>query len=96
MKRVGVAVLIAGCVVALAPIVWHVISSLKTADEILRIPPTLFPHTPTISNYVKLFRRRLIVIDPAEFLRSLPEQRPHYAGNAPDRLSIVHHDRGAK
>jgi multiple sugar transport system permease protein len=58
MKRIHILVLTVGCLAALAPIVWHVISSLKTADEILRIPPTMFPHTPTIANYVELFRRR--------------------------------------
>jgi multiple sugar transport system permease protein len=58
MKRIRVLILVAGCVAALAPIVWHLISSLKPADEILRIPPTFFPHAPTISNYVDLFQRR--------------------------------------
>jgi trehalose/maltose transport system permease protein len=58
MKRIRLLVLIVGCLAALAPILWHVISSLKTAEEILRIPPTMFPHTPTIANYVELFKRR--------------------------------------
>ena len=58
MKRIRLLVLIVGCLAALAPILWHVISSLKTAEEILRIPPTMFPHTPTIANYVELFQRR--------------------------------------
>jgi multiple sugar transport system permease protein len=44
--------------VAVAPLLWHVISSLKTPDEILRIPPTLLPHAPTLANYVELFQRR--------------------------------------
>jgi multiple sugar transport system permease protein len=58
MKRGHVLLLIIGCLAALAPIAWHVISSLKGADEILRIPPTMYPHAPTIANYVELFRRR--------------------------------------
>jgi multiple sugar transport system permease protein len=58
MKRIHILVLVVGCLAALAPILWHVVSSFKTGDEILRIPPTMFPHTPTITNYVELFRRR--------------------------------------
>jgi trehalose/maltose transport system permease protein len=58
MKRIRLVVLIVGCLAALAPILWHFISSLKTAEEILRIPPTMLPHTPTIANYVELFQRR--------------------------------------
>lgn len=37
-----------------APIFWIVLSSFKTADQILAIPPKLF-FTPTIANYRKLF-----------------------------------------
>jgi len=61
MKRIRLLILVFGCVAALAPISWHLISSIKPADEILRIPPTMFPHMPTISNYVELFRRRPFV-----------------------------------
>jgi multiple sugar transport system permease protein len=58
MRRIRIVVLIAGCIAALAPVAWHFISSLKTAEEILRIPPTMFPHAPTVANYTELFRRR--------------------------------------
>jgi multiple sugar transport system permease protein len=46
------------CVVALAPIGWHAITSLKSPSELALIPPTLIPHQPTFENYVDLFRRR--------------------------------------
>jgi multiple sugar transport system permease protein len=37
-----------------APIFWIVLSSFKTADQILAVPPKLI-FTPTIANYAKLF-----------------------------------------
>lgn len=46
------------CVAALAPIGWHVISSLKNPGELALIPPTLIPHEPTLENYRELFERR--------------------------------------
>jgi len=46
------------CVVAIAPLVWHGLSSLKTASEVSRIPPTIVPESPTLSNYEELFVRR--------------------------------------
>jgi trehalose/maltose transport system permease protein len=46
------------CVAALAPVAWHVITSLKTSSELSLIPPTLFPHDATILNYKELFERR--------------------------------------
>jgi multiple sugar transport system permease protein len=46
------------CVLAAAPFLWHAVSSLKDAREILRIPPALFPHRPTLENYDELFGRR--------------------------------------
>jgi multiple sugar transport system permease protein len=49
---------IAVCLAALAPIAWHVVTSLKTASELAAIPPTLVPHDPTVQNYRELFQRR--------------------------------------
>jgi multiple sugar transport system permease protein len=46
------------CAVALAPIAWHAISSLKTPAELAQIPPTLVPDDPTLQNYKELFQRR--------------------------------------
>jgi multiple sugar transport system permease protein len=46
------------CAAAMAPIAWHVISSLKTPAELALIPPTLVPHDPTLLNYQELFHRR--------------------------------------
>src|SRR5262245_8076649 len=62
MKRIYRLFVIASCVVALAPIAWHVVTSLKTASELARIPPTFVPHDPTLANYGELFRRRPFVL----------------------------------
>ena len=58
MKGFSRLFVVACCAAALAPIVWHVISSLKTPSELTLIPPTLFPHEPTLLNYKELFQRR--------------------------------------
>ncbi len=46
------------CVLAVAPIAWHLVSSFKTPGELTNIPPTFLPHDPTIENYKELFTRR--------------------------------------
>ncbi|HYR90861.1 MAG TPA: carbohydrate ABC transporter permease [Terriglobia bacterium] len=46
------------CVIAIAPLLWHGISSLKPAAEVTRIPVTFLPANPTLSNYSELFGRR--------------------------------------
>jgi multiple sugar transport system permease protein len=58
MNGLSKVVIILCCAAALAPIGWHAISSLKTPDELTRIPPTFAPHDPTLSNYEELFVRR--------------------------------------
>jgi multiple sugar transport system permease protein len=50
--------IIAMCAFAMAPVAWHAMTSLKTASESTRIPPTLFPESPTLANYEELFERR--------------------------------------
>jgi multiple sugar transport system permease protein len=45
-------------VVALAPLGWHAISSLKSPAELALMPPTLLPDDATAANYQELFRRR--------------------------------------
>ena len=42
-----------------APIFWIVLSSFKTADQILAVPPKLI-FTPTIANYAKLFSSAVV------------------------------------
>jgi multiple sugar transport system permease protein len=46
------------CLLAVAPIAWQVISSLKSAAELTQIPPTVWPEKPTLDNYRELFYRR--------------------------------------
>jgi multiple sugar transport system permease protein len=37
------------------PAVWILFTSLKTESELLRYPITIFPHDPTLMNYVRVF-----------------------------------------
>lgn len=46
-------VLTAGALVVLVPIVWAVLSSLKTPEELAQRPPTLWPQDLTIGNYTE-------------------------------------------
>lgn len=45
-------------VFCLAPILWQVLTSIKTERDIAAIPNVYFPNTITIKNYVELFTRR--------------------------------------
>jgi trehalose/maltose transport system permease protein len=49
---------VAFCGLAVTPLFWHLLSSLKDSAEIAMIPPTLIPARPTLANYAELFRRR--------------------------------------
>jgi multiple sugar transport system permease protein len=51
-------VLIAGLSLTLAPFIWMILGSFKTAAELLRTPPTFWPENPTLENY------RTILNDP--------------------------------
>jgi multiple sugar transport system permease protein len=48
-------VLIVGTLVTLVPFVWVILTSLKPASEIIRIPPTFFPETWTFDSYRTIF-----------------------------------------
>jgi len=58
MKTFSKLVVITCCLIAAAPFLWHVISSLKTPAEVMQIPPTILPSRPTLENYIELIRRR--------------------------------------
>src|SRR3954454_11555253 len=61
MRRVSRFFVFVCCAGALAPLVWHAMSSLKSASELTVVPPTLFPHELTFSNYAALFGRHPFV-----------------------------------
>jgi multiple sugar transport system permease protein len=46
--------LILGLSMTLMPFLWMILSSFKTAGEILRTPPTFWPETPTWNNYLTI------------------------------------------
>ncbi len=50
-------VLAAGLVVMIGPFVWMLLSSVKAEGEIRQVPPTWWPHDPTLGNYRELFTR---------------------------------------
>jgi multiple sugar transport system permease protein/raffinose/stachyose/melibiose transport system permease protein len=43
--------------VMLFPFLWMILSSFKTAAEIIAIPPTFYPHNPTVDNYIVLWNK---------------------------------------
>jgi multiple sugar transport system permease protein len=47
--------LIAGCLLTLAPFLWMLSNSFKSSTEIVRLPPTLFPENPTLQSYRTIF-----------------------------------------
>ncbi|MGH9679290.1 MAG: carbohydrate ABC transporter permease, partial [Candidatus Acidiferrales bacterium] len=42
----------------MAPIAWHLVSSLKSPAELTSIPPIIWPGSATLDNYRELFTRR--------------------------------------
>jgi multiple sugar transport system permease protein len=45
------AALVVGAVLFLAPFLWMILASFKTAQEIVQVPPTVWPVHPTLANY---------------------------------------------
>lgn len=48
-------ILIFGTLVTLVPFIWVILTSLKPASEIIRMPPTFFPETWTLDSYRTIF-----------------------------------------
>ena len=48
------ALLLAGCLVTLLPFVWMILGSFKTSGEIISIPPSFWPKSPTLQNYTTI------------------------------------------
>jgi multiple sugar transport system permease protein len=48
-------ILILGSIVTLVPFIWVLMTSLKPASEIIKIPPTFFPQEWTIQSYSTIF-----------------------------------------
>ena len=48
-------ILIFGTLVTLVPFIWVILTSLKPASEIIRMPPTFFPETWTLQSYETIF-----------------------------------------
>jgi multiple sugar transport system permease protein len=61
MSRLSRLFILLSCALALAPLAWHAMASLKSASELNLIPPTLVPHATTLSNYAALLERRPFV-----------------------------------
>ena len=49
--------LVIGLIVMVGPFIWMLLSSLKPEGEIRLVPPTWWPHHPTLDNYRELFTR---------------------------------------
>ena len=47
-------VLSLGALITLAPFLWMVLGSIKTTTEIIQVPPTFFPKSPTLDNYANV------------------------------------------
>ena len=55
MKKVlTYTIIILGCIVTLAPFIWMVMTSLKTAGEVFNMPPTLLPKKAIWHNYIEV------------------------------------------
>ena len=49
-------ILIVGALAVIAPVVWAAVSSFKSQSELAAVPPTLYPHDPTLDNYTEGLR----------------------------------------
>lgn len=54
-KIVVIAILIAGGMLMVLPFLWMILSSVKSDIEILQIPPTIWPKSFTLQNFINLF-----------------------------------------
>jgi multiple sugar transport system permease protein len=50
-------VLVAGLLAMVGPFLWMLLSSFKSEGEVREVPPTWWPHHPTLDNYRDLFAR---------------------------------------
>jgi len=50
--------LLFACILAVSPLVWYGLSSVKSSAELARIPPSFLPEHLTLENYEQLFMRR--------------------------------------
>lgn len=48
---VRVTVLVVGAILVMAPVIWAALSSFKSPSELAQQPPTLYPHSPTVTGY---------------------------------------------
>jgi multiple sugar transport system permease protein len=53
MKTFVTVILVGGSLILLSPVWWMISTSLKSMDEIMQYPPTIYPHEVYWSNYVK-------------------------------------------
>lgn len=56
--RVATSIILVFCFLAVAPLAWHALSSLKPGAEFTQVPSTILPVSPTLENYRALFARR--------------------------------------
>ncbi|GIN57128.1 carbohydrate ABC transporter permease [Lederbergia ruris] len=55
-KALVTIVLFVGSALVALPFIWMILSSFKNSNEVLRIPPTILPESPTIQNFIELFQ----------------------------------------
>ena len=58
MKWIARFIVWAWCAVAVAPLLWYGMSSVRNPAELAQVPPSLLPASFTLENYVELFVRR--------------------------------------
>lgn len=56
-KSLVTLLMIVGGILVALPFIWMILSSLKMENEVISIPPTLFPHHLTFSHYLDLFQK---------------------------------------
>ncbi|MEP7370120.1 MAG: carbohydrate ABC transporter permease, partial [Dermatophilaceae bacterium] len=56
-----------GFLAVITPFVWMVLGSFKPEGELLRVPPTWWPESPTLDNYRELFSKGIF---PRSFFNS--------------------------
>ena len=49
--------LITGSIIAMFPMLWMFLSAFKPPQEIIQIPPNLFPNEPTLDNFKEVFSK---------------------------------------